>query len=236
MQEILIFANPIAGRGRGRAIAQRLEARLHADGYKIRLLLKKPESLEPDDLGDMPNSPQGPKAAIVIGGDGTLRAVAQRALWRRPAAAYFATGDGQPDGPAPGSQVAGRNARRAGQSSDRRGRVLLLDAGRVNGKLFLLMVGVGYDAAVVHELHRVRKGPIGYANYVLPAAMALTEYRFPRLRVTVDSAQVFDEPPRHWHLSGMSRSMASGSRSSPRPVPTTGCWISASFLQARRWT
>jgi len=50
----------------------------------------------------------------------------------------------------------------------RRGRVVALDAGRANGKLFLLMVGVGYDAAVVHELARVRKGPIGYANYVLP--------------------------------------------------------------------
>jgi len=33
VEEVLIFANPIAGRGRGKSIARRLEVRLRADGY-----------------------------------------------------------------------------------------------------------------------------------------------------------------------------------------------------------
>jgi hypothetical protein len=52
VEEVLIFANPIAGRGRGKSIARRLEARLRADGFAVRLLLKKPDLLEREDLGD----------------------------------------------------------------------------------------------------------------------------------------------------------------------------------------
>ena len=64
MDEVLIFANPIAGRGRGKAIALRLDARLRAEGYDVRLLLKKPELVEREDMGESPNSPMGPKAAM----------------------------------------------------------------------------------------------------------------------------------------------------------------------------
>src|SRR5207248_684662 len=69
---VLIFANPIAGRGLGLNIARRLERRLRADGYDVHLLLKRADSIKPADL------PSDARAAIVIGGDGTLRTVANR--------------------------------------------------------------------------------------------------------------------------------------------------------------
>jgi len=56
----------------------------------------------------------------------------------------------------------------------------------VNGKLFLLMVGVGFDAAVVHALARIRRGPITMVDYALPAAWTVATYQFPSLRVKVD--------------------------------------------------
>src|SRR6185295_7861573 len=71
-EQILIFANPIAGRGRGTSIARRLEGRFRAEGFDVHLLLKRADSLRPEDL------PSNARAAIVIGGDGTLRAVANR--------------------------------------------------------------------------------------------------------------------------------------------------------------
>ena len=40
-REILIFANPIAGRGRGHAIARRLEARLISEGYAVHTYLDR---------------------------------------------------------------------------------------------------------------------------------------------------------------------------------------------------
>src|SRR5947209_8691988 len=72
MRPVLIFANPIAGRGKGKKIAQRLEQRLRSEGYAVRVFLErangiKRSQLDPDAV-----------AAIVIGGDGTVRAVADR--------------------------------------------------------------------------------------------------------------------------------------------------------------
>ena len=195
MQEVLIFANPIAGRGKGKAIAHRLERRLQADGYAARLLLKKPELLHREDLGGLPNSLMGPKAAIVIGGDGTLRAVAQRLYGVTPPLLVVPLGTANLMGKHLGLNWIDSTLEDQVSAAISRGKVVSLDAGRANGKLFLLMVGVGYDAAVVHQLARIRKGPIGYADYVLPAAMALRDYQFPSLTVTVDDKPVFRSAP-----------------------------------------
>jgi diacylglycerol kinase family enzyme len=70
VNDVLIFANPIAGRGKGVAIARRLEQRFPGS----RLFLDPPERISDDQL----KTPAS--AAIVIGGDGTLRGVAQRLL------------------------------------------------------------------------------------------------------------------------------------------------------------
>jgi hypothetical protein len=45
-QRVLIFANPIAGRGKGRRIAERLRARLASDGYEPRVFLERPDCFE----------------------------------------------------------------------------------------------------------------------------------------------------------------------------------------------
>ena len=74
-------------------------------------------------------------------------------------------------------------------------RVVRLDTARANGRLFLLMTGVGFDAHVVHELARQRRGPIRITSYVQPALSALMDYSFPPLRVTVDSREVFGPAP-----------------------------------------
>jgi len=70
-----------------------------------------------------------------------------------------------------------------------------IDAARANGKLFMLMAGVGFDAHVVHELSRLRRGPIRLTNYLTPTLTALRDYRFPPLSVTVDGKQVFGPEP-----------------------------------------
>src|SRR5207253_5452079 len=75
------------------------------------------------------------------------------------------------------------------------GKTILLDAARANDELFLLMAGVGMDAKVVHELDRVRRGPIDYLSYALPAALALSSYTYPALTVTVDGKVIAKNQP-----------------------------------------
>ena len=232
---VLILANPIAGRGRGRGIARRLGARLRAEGYDVRTSFKRPE------LATLPDSMADVRAVIVIGGDGTLRAVAHQFVGRCAEThrddANRVTNPAQGSGAA-SSPPAGERSTPSASGGIHSGdnfpcppllvvplgtanlmgrhlgirwsdgaledqvaaavagrRVVRLDAGRINGELFLLMVGVGFDAAVVHQLAKVRRGPIGYAHYLLPAALALKEYAYPTLRVTVDGHEVWRPSP-----------------------------------------
>ena len=73
-EHALIFANPIAGRGQGKAIALELANHLRKAGYGVELFLVKADSVGWDPSG------RSIRGAIVIGGDGTLRGVAQWAI------------------------------------------------------------------------------------------------------------------------------------------------------------
>ena len=74
-------------------------------------------------------------------------------------------------------------------------RMKKLDVAAANGELFLLMAGIGMDGAIVHELDKMRSGPIDYTSYALPAALALGTYAYPPITVTVDGRRVFTNRP-----------------------------------------
>lgn len=188
---VLIFANPIAGRGRGGLIAQRLHSRLLADGYDARTILEPAEHVAATDI------PPDARAMIVIGGDGTLRAVAGR---------FCTSGCGVPILPVPmgtanlmGQHLGIRwddlTLENRVSAAIRRRHVRPIDAARANGELFLLVAGVGLDAHIVHELDRLRSGPIDYLSYIVPAATALGLYAYPPLTVIVDTHQVLENRP-----------------------------------------
>ena len=192
MERVLIFANPIAGRGLGEAIAYRVREGLAAGGYDARMWLLPPADLTEEDL------PSGVTAVVAIGGDGTVRSVAERlytlaraAGRETPPLLIIPLGTANLMVRHLGIDWDDDNLESQVVSAIRDGQVVGLDAARCNGSLFLLMVGVGFDAAVVHELSRVRRGPISYASYVLPAATVAASYRFPPVRVEVDGKIVF---------------------------------------------
>lgn len=197
-QRVLILANPIAGRGRGETLARRLAKGLRAAGYAVAVFTGRPADLDQAAL----NPP--PDAAVVIGGDGTLRSAAERL--------FKGLNSGQPDGidvpillvPLGTANLMGRHL--GLQWDDRHidaqviraiaeRKIVRVDAARANGRLFLLMAGIGFDAHIVHELDRLRKGPIHYLSYALPAALAVQGYAYPPLRVAVDSKLIFESAP-----------------------------------------
>src|SRR4051812_50022824 len=95
MASVLIFANPISGRGRSRTFAQRLEHRLVAEGYEVRVFLERADRVRRAQLD--------PKAVagIVVGGGGTLRG-GGGGVWEH---------DIGPGGPALGGWAGGRGGR-----------------------------------------------------------------------------------------------------------------------------
>jgi diacylglycerol kinase (ATP) len=196
MEAVLVFANSIAGRGRGKVIAARLSEKLTLAGYAVRVFLDAPDQIELKDIREV-----GPaRAAIVIGGDGTLRTVTERLLQAFDAHALppllvVPLGTANLMARHLGIDWHGAGAVPSIIAAIARRKIVSLDAARANGQLFLLMAGVGMDGHVIHELDRVRVGPIDLASYVLPVAMAMQKYTFPAIRVEVDGIRVFGPEP-----------------------------------------
>jgi YegS/Rv2252/BmrU family lipid kinase len=190
---VLIFANPIAGRGMGKTIAERVAVRLQRDGFDPRLVFDRCDLVPRDQLVE------NARASIAIGGDGTVRGVARRLFElygdKMPPLLVIPMGTANLLGRHLGTWWKDREMPARASETIKAGNVLHLDAARANGELFLLMAGVGLDAKVVHELDRIRSGPIDLTSYALPAAMAFGFYRYPPLTVTVDKKRVCENLP-----------------------------------------
>jgi diacylglycerol kinase (ATP) len=196
VQEILLFANPIAGRGLGQSIAQRLTVQLSTMGFAVRAFAERADLLDPAAVTAGP----APVAAIVIGGDGTLRAVADVLVRvmpaeRMPPLLIVPLGTANLMGQHLGLRWDESHLEQDVTRALQRRRVVQIDAARANGRLCLLMAGIGLDATVVHELDRIRTGPIDLTSYILPAALALQRYDFPSVCVHVDRKQICSTQP-----------------------------------------
>ena len=75
-----------------------------------------------------------------------------------------------------------------------KGKLRKIDLGRANGRYFMAIVGVGFDAEVVNRVHNERSGHIAHSSYVWPICRMFWEYRFPHLRIEADGELLCDEP------------------------------------------
>ena len=214
-EKVIIFANPIAGRGKGRVLAEALGARFRAEGWDACEVYEKPSSVSDATL-------DGITAAVSIGGDGTLRSVVERVTDggknEGPGVVVVPMGTANLMGRHLGVGLSEKGLEDRAVGAIRERRVVRLDVGRVmsnakgqksnveetegeaereppGGQLFLLMVGVGIDGEIVHALDRIRTGPIGYLSYVRPAVETFAGYRFHDMEVEVDGRRVFRMGP-----------------------------------------
>ena len=196
VDEVLIFANPVAGRGQARVAAGRIARALHRGGYAVRVFVERPTDIAAEQLACARDA----RAVVAIGGDGTLRAVVDRLLacaadHTIPPILVIPFGTANLMGRHLGLKWDGDALERQALAAIEHGAVVQLDAARANGRLFLLMAGVGIDAQVVHVLDEMRDGPIDITSYVIPAALAFGAYRYPKLTVAVDGKRVFGPRP-----------------------------------------
>jgi diacylglycerol kinase family enzyme len=63
------------------------------------------------------------------------------------------------------------------------GRTAAIDAGMVNGKCFMVVAGMGFDAEVVERLVQGRTGHITHLSYTDPIWRTFWTHRFPEFRV-----------------------------------------------------
>lgn len=184
---VLVCVSPKAGSGAGRDEIPRLRELVESSGIacdtteSIEVLRERlqPDRFGPEANGDLAN---GDLVVVAAGGDGTLAM-----------AAGFASA-AVPIVPMPlGTEnlVAGHFGCPATAEgvfeAVTRGRELRLDAGRADGRLFLVMATAGFDADVVRTTHLRRRGHIDRFAYLAPILRSIRRYRFPEITMRWDS-------------------------------------------------
>lgn len=196
MKRVLLFANPLSGRGRGTTLLTSILPAIVGRGFDVEACIEHAATFNviPDDATKL-------HAVVVIGGDGTLRTVVERlgqllGFDHIPPILFIGLGTANlmqrhlqlsyPRDDALAKHVADLVERR---------NTTLIDVGETNGKLFLLMASCGFDAAVVHAVAEARTGPITMMTYVAPALAALRDADFVNVRVEVDGQLIFENSP-----------------------------------------
>lgn len=174
-RQVLLVVNATAGRcTQDRAIAD-LTAALEHCGLRVQRI-SSPEALSVQ-AGEALRSGQL-RALVAAGGDGTVAEIVNRTAAEMPIAVYPL---GTENLLAKYLQIERDPATLAQMIVQ--GHTVSLDAGRANGRIFLLMAGVGFDAEVVRRLHEARDGHISHLSYFKPILASIRSYNYPELRV-----------------------------------------------------
>lgn len=172
---VLIAANPKSGASSGRTKVGQLRDALTADGMQVEicesldLLLQRSHQL----------SAHGQLRAVVsAGGDGTAGAVVNLIPHDVPMVILPLGTENLLAQHLGVTGVVGQAL-----AAIRGGRLLKLDAGLAGGRIFLIMLGCGFDAEVVSQLHAQRRGHISRWTYTKPIWRTVRNYAYPLIDV-----------------------------------------------------
>jgi diacylglycerol kinase (ATP) len=173
-KQVLILANPKAGSRGGRATIDALVAGLQERDLTARIC-DSPQELD-DQLHARADLV---RCVVAAGGDGTLLEVVNRA-GAVPVALL----------PLGNENLMARYfhiERSADSVADiiDAGASRQLDLMRVGNRLVSLVASAGFDAEVVHRVHRQRYGHIGRLNYLMAICAVVRRYQFPEVSVTI---------------------------------------------------
>jgi YegS/Rv2252/BmrU family lipid kinase len=229
VRNVAIVVNPIAGRGTAAIVARDIQSALLQAGIQS-VSVEALVGLTPELLATV-------DAIIPAGGDGTIRAVVRQCL--------NVASELRPILPVPlgtanlmcchlGIPTNRDSVVENVLKAVRTGQVCHLDAGRANGDVFLLMAGVGLDAAIVHDVSRRRKGGIRHFSYILPSLIAFFEFRYKNIEVLVDGLRVFGPAPGVVFIGNV-REYGTGFSFTPNALATDGLLDVCVILIKSRW-
>jgi len=183
---MLVIFNPVAGRRRAAALWRVLDL-LVENGVKL-------EVAETQHAGHATQlarnaAREGLAMVVAAGGDGTIAEVANGLIGSTTALGVIPLGTANvlaKEYKLPTSPRAIANA-----LAYRRTRLLWPGIAKMAGDehVFVQMVGLGFDGAVVHGLQPLLKRAIGRGAYVWQSLWESIAYRFPRVKLTIDGKE-----------------------------------------------
>ncbi|MDO5113930.1 MAG: diacylglycerol kinase family protein, partial [Planctomycetia bacterium] len=185
-KHVILSVNPKAGRRNSQSRVQRLEAALQKEGLTVETMTDLQQVAEKANLWF---EERKLRALIGIGGDGTAAELTNRTVPGVPIALL-------PSGTA---NLLAKHFRYSFQPEKfarmiLQGKVLTIDAARANGRIFLAMIGSGFDADVVEQVHQARMAHpkhahINYFSYTKPILHSILHYPFPRVQLEILDAE-----------------------------------------------
>jgi diacylglycerol kinase family enzyme len=186
---IVIVFNPISGSGRAAGAAERAALRLRAAGHEARTLTTR---LEPTcDWLDPALIESRADLLVVAGGDGAMRMAAPAACRCDVPVYHLPLGTENLFAREFGMDASPETLVKAIERQN----IRMVDVGLANGRWFLLMASVGFDAEVVRELASTRGGSIRKSTYIAPIIRTMRAWTPPILSVQVDGQQLVSDEP-----------------------------------------
>jgi diacylglycerol kinase (ATP) len=180
---MLVIFNPVAGRRRASALWRVLDL-LVENGVMV-------EVAETQHAGHatelaLAAASEGRNMVVAAGGDGTIAEVANGLLGSNTALGIIPIGTANVL--AKEYKLSTTPRAIANTLAYRRTKLLWPGVAKLEGReqVFVQMVGLGFDGAVVHGLQPLLKHVIGRGAYVWQSVWESVAYRFPRVRLSVD--------------------------------------------------
>lgn len=180
--KIVVVFNPVSGAGRSQATARSLAEQLEAAGHTAALAptrLGSDDRWLDDDLKDA-------AVAVVVGGDGAVRLAAGPAARQQVPVYHLPCGTENLFAREFGMDSSAERVIKSINAMNTR----RVDLGRANGRQFVLMCSVGYDAEVVHHLASRRGSAISHRSYIWPMIRQFLRWTPPTLTIQVDGTEV----------------------------------------------
>ena len=180
---VRVIANPVAGRGEGTAIADAVVAVLRQHGWQAeaavtegpghaRAIVREARAAELD-------------AVVAVGGDGLVNEIINGPLDPEVALGVIPAGTGNVLARELGLPLRWR----AAADSLLRSVAVRFDVGVANGRRFLLMLGVGWDAHLLEEVGRAPRPWLGIWQYVPAILRTAWQPHVYQFSVTADGEQ-----------------------------------------------
>lgn len=211
---ITLIANPIAGGGTARTSAIHAAELFDRRGVDVRLEW----TAAPGHATRLAEEALARGAALVVtcGGDGTLNEVAMALVGTNTALAFIPGGRGNDFARALHLPKDVREA----VNGIMLGREHLIDVGEVNGRPFLTVASVGFDAEVAQRVAAGAFSILGKQAYVGGALQVMTLYHAPMMTIRGDFGERHD---RYMMVAvGNTAAYGGGFRITPDAVPDDG--------------
>ena len=175
----VVLYNPIAGRGKSAMAANKVAAHLENAGHSCRSIQTQIGPANPELVETLNDQAE---LLIVLGGDGSMRQAAAFAIETDTPIYQYPLGT---------ENLFAREFQmdRSLETLDRaiaKNQTQPIDVGMVNGQLFLLMVSLGFDAEVVHDLAAKRTGAISRLTYLRPIVRQFCSWQPRDYSITAD--------------------------------------------------